>query len=361
MDRKTAQTLLTGLHRGRRKRRAKPLYEKAWFQATAISGLLLAVAGVLYLVFRPPSPEKLFAQAQRLMETKDPQQIAQARNGPIQDYLSYYGDRTDSQTRQMQDWANRYDVALREQQLDNRQRLKWSPEGEAEVHARRARHGEEVGDWGAVNEEWREVTKLKGDADPDLRVWRLLAQKRLGDLATAAALEQELPQQAHSSSLNLDVVQQRIQAVRSDPEFPLNEDRLLQAFKAFRYERFGDFPAARANWQDLKQSCERDMEQRPLFLLAAKRSQDPRILQRATSPKEETGLRLQRIRERLEDARRLAADKQLPEAARLCTDISDLYHHYPDFRDDPDPALKQLVAQAEQLLDQVSRQREPKH
>src|SRR5947209_3055243 len=36
-DTKAARTLLTGLRRGRRKRRSKPLYAKTWFQASSIS------------------------------------------------------------------------------------------------------------------------------------------------------------------------------------------------------------------------------------------------------------------------------------------------------------------------------------
>src|SRR5205814_3733564 len=82
-DTKAARTLLTGLQRGRRKRRAKPLYEKRWFQAVSLSLLLLLLAGLLYLVFRAPSPAQLYAQAQRLLAGNHPQQVAQARNGPI--------------------------------------------------------------------------------------------------------------------------------------------------------------------------------------------------------------------------------------------------------------------------------------
>src|SRR5262249_52854563 len=49
-DKTAARTLL----RGRRKRRTKPFYERGWFQAVAISTLLLAVAGVFYVAFFQP-------------------------------------------------------------------------------------------------------------------------------------------------------------------------------------------------------------------------------------------------------------------------------------------------------------------
>src|SRR5439155_24172691 len=136
-----------------------------------------------YLVFRTPSPDKRFAEVQRLMETKSQQQITEARNGPIQDYLYHYGNRADPQTKQIQEWADRYDVALREQQLENRHRMKWAPEEEAEALAQRALSSEEAGDWGAAKEQWTAAAKFKGDADPDRRVWGLLGQKRIDDLA----------------------------------------------------------------------------------------------------------------------------------------------------------------------------------
>src|SRR5262249_11094960 len=126
-----------------------------------ISVLLLALGGILYLVFRAPSAEQLFAQAQRLMETKTQDNITQARNGPIKDYLEYYGDRTDGQTRQIREWADRYDVALLDQQLEKRQRLNLSPEGDAETHARRPVGFENVGDWSGAREQWSEVAKFK--------------------------------------------------------------------------------------------------------------------------------------------------------------------------------------------------------
>jgi hypothetical protein len=295
------------------------------------------------------------------METKTQEGAERARNGPIKDYLYYYSDRTDEQTKQIQDWGDRYDIALREQQLDNRYRLKLPPEGKAESQARRALSSEEVGDWGAANEHWREVAKFKTDADPDLRLWGLVAQKRIDDLATATVLEQWLPEQIHLHSFNLDVIKNKVSEVRSAQGFRLNWDMMEEAIKASRYELFGDLAAARANWQALRERWEREMEQRPLFLLAAKRLQEPRMKARATK-EEETRARLQRIKERLEEARRFLAEKPLePKEARLMyTEILDLYHHYPDFRDDPNPDLKQLVEQAQQVADQLAEKPEQK-
>jgi serine/threonine-protein kinase len=351
-DKKVARTLLTGIQRRRRKRRSRPLYERSWFQAAGISVLLLALGGILYLVFRTPSAEQLFAQAQRLMDTKSQENVTQARNGPIKDYLENYGDRTDAQTRQIRAWADRYDVALLEQQLENRQRMKMSPEGDAESHARSAVHFENVGDWGGAKEQWSEVAKFKMNADADLRTWGLLAETRIQDLATAATFERELMTQVPTYSLNLDVF--KADPIRNAPSSQL----VQQAHKATRYELFGDRFAARAAWQELKRRCEKEIEQRAWFLLAAKRFHELDTSIPAATKEEETKARLQHIKDALEEARRLAAEEQPPQSLRswrICGDILDLYHHYPDFRDSAEPGLKELLEQAQQLMDQLTR------
>jgi hypothetical protein len=320
----------------------------------------------LYAVFRAPSAEVLFAQAQRLMEAKTQDAAAQARNGPIKDYLDNYGDRTDAQARQIREWADRYDVALRELQMDKRQRLKLSPDGEAETQARRAVHCEEDGDWGGAQEQWRQVEKFKAEADADLRVWGLLAEKRLQELATAAAFERELMTQVSTYSINLDAfkanpIRNAQQAAAAASGLDV-KSVLDQAVRATRYELFGDHAAARANWQAVKARCETEMEQRAWFLLAAKRFHELSATMPAVTKEEETKARLQRIKEALDEARRLVAEKQplaRRQAGRICADIFDLYHEFPDFRDSPEPGLKELVEQAQQLSDQLARQ--PEH
>jgi hypothetical protein len=78
----------------------------------------------------------------------------------------------------------------------------------------------------------------------------------------------------------------------------------------------------------------------------------------ATTKEEETRARLQRIKDALEEAHRLAAEKRPAEALqswRTCGDIIDLYQDCPDFRNSGEPGLKALLKQAQQLLDQLAR------
>jgi hypothetical protein len=132
-----------------------------------------------------------------------------------------------------------------------------------------------------------------------------------------------------------------------------------QAIRATRYELFGDRAAARGNWQAIMGRCETDTEQRAWFLLAAKRFHELSIAMPAVTKEEEMKARLQHIKDALDEARRLVAEKQPLErqqAGRVCADILDLYRQFPDFRDSPEPALRELVEQAQQLSDQLARQ-----
>ena len=52
--------------KGRRKRKPKPLYRRLWFQAAGIGAGLAVVAMLLWLVFRPPSQERLYQSAARV-------------------------------------------------------------------------------------------------------------------------------------------------------------------------------------------------------------------------------------------------------------------------------------------------------
>ena len=277
------------------------------------------------------------------MATDNPAEIAQARNGPIKDYLYYYPDRNDEQSNQIREWADRYDVALREQQLRNR--LKLAPEGEAETAARRALSSEEAGDWNAAREQWKEIAKLQGDTDADQRVWGLLAVKRIEDLDKAQQLEQQLTRQAALSGA----------VEESKPDADLER----QALRAFRYQTFGDSAAARATWQALKARCEPNTTQLPWCLLAAKQLQEIKSSTVIIGKEDESKPRLQLIQGLFEKARALSTMPEGSQPARqICAEMVDLY------QDSPDPAIKAVVGQARQLRDQLTSQgssQGPKH
>ena len=68
----------------------KPVYERKWFQAVALSGLLLIAGGSLVWGLMPPTAEKLYAQAEQLMNSDDPDEHGEALEKPIAEYFRRY-------------------------------------------------------------------------------------------------------------------------------------------------------------------------------------------------------------------------------------------------------------------------------
>src|SRR5262249_14602979 len=100
-DREAAR-VLSG-KKARRKKKVR-FYQTLWFQGVGLVALLGAMGFVLYLVFKPPSPDELVRQAEAWM--KSPDRWDEARKGPISDYLARYANRPDlqGQTEKMRQW-----------------------------------------------------------------------------------------------------------------------------------------------------------------------------------------------------------------------------------------------------------------
>jgi serine/threonine-protein kinase len=191
-DKQAARTLLDGLnrHRVRTKRRGRPFYEKAWFQAVGISALLAAIGGVLYLAFKPASAEQLFQQAQRLMESEET--WVQAKDGPLEEFRNRYPNHP--KARQVREWLEQIEV----QQFDRHVRAKYrlarnlgrdfDPENDAERMAYYAVRYEEFGDLALARERWFALAQKYARAD-DQRTAVALAAKKVQELNSLVPLE----------------------------------------------------------------------------------------------------------------------------------------------------------------------------
>jgi hypothetical protein len=92
-DKETARLLRVASGKKAAPRKIRWFYERAWFQAVAISILLTAMGGLIYWASRPADPHQLFLNAQILMQSGDWDKQMRARNGPIQNFLRHYADR----------------------------------------------------------------------------------------------------------------------------------------------------------------------------------------------------------------------------------------------------------------------------
>jgi eukaryotic-like serine/threonine-protein kinase len=278
-DRAAARTLKQAVTKKKAKKKVKPFYEKAWFRGVGIVLLLVVVGGVLYWVFQPPSADSLHHQAEKLMKSENPDdhQEANATNGPLAQYLKYYGKRDDDQTKQVRGWVAQAGREYSEKILDLLVRshtgkktfMKRNPETEAEKLALSGALAEEEGDHETAREAWQGV-KQQATKEP---AWGLLADEKLNDLVRVDRYIQDL-------AGRIETAQRTKEEFKATKDF---EKALLS--DAIQAEIADDPVKAREAWGAVKKklpvSLEQDPDEHRLFLLAARRVHD---LTRADNP-----------------------------------------------------------------------------
>ncbi len=240
-DKQAARTLLDGLHKVRRKRPVQPFYEKAWFQAVAISALLLAMGGVVYLAFKPASAEQLFLEAQKLMQSEETWD--KAKEGPIDEFRKRFPNHP--QARQMGDWVDQIEVHQLDRQLRSKFRLARNvgrdldPETDAERLAFLAIRYEEFGDLVLARASWQELLLPKYARAEAQRTYVLLAGKRVAELSTR--VPQELGEQEGMASRAL--VNKKVdEALQLKAKGQTREARLICLDIIDLYDRFREDP-----------------------------------------------------------------------------------------------------------------------
>lgn len=255
-DRDAARALARGKAKAK-KRKAKPWYEQAWPKALGIVLALGLIGGAIYLATRPPSAEKLYKQAEKLMASDSEDAHDKARNGPIKDYLRLYGTNSDEMTTKVQQWADDFDVARYEKliarYIDREKKGKRMPaiesQTEAEALGFKAAAAEYDGHLDKAGDLWRQVLEQAGRRDMGLVAERHLALRK--KVAEEKARLQEMFRQVRDS---------RIEPVLGDQE--------QMAFTALRFEKLKDWVGARRAWGKLKAVTEDKSKERLWYLLA---------------------------------------------------------------------------------------------
>jgi serine/threonine-protein kinase len=328
-DREAARTLAKSLGKGKKKRKARPLYKRAWVQGLGIALALAALGGLIVWALQPPSPEVLYAEAKQLMDRGDKDRA----RGPIDKYLKYYGKRKagSDQLKQVQAWADEQDARQREDTLLNRMKINMTPDDGVESAARDAIRHEDAGEFNSALAAWQEVLKSETDGEPVHRELALVAKKRLRELKAADD--------------RLLALQQKVDLIRAGEEQKQDSEAEKLAVEAMRYEKIGDAALAARRWSMLKLKSAGDGGDRTWFLVAARQANE----QKAKAPKsseEEKARRDELLEERLKDAEAKAKDGQKAEALRTAYEVQLLY-------DRPELEVKEQVKRAKQLIKEL--------
>jgi serine/threonine-protein kinase len=325
-DRETARALHTAITGRKSRRKRTPLAQQGWVIGLGVVVILAIMAGLLYMVFKPPSAESLYADAERLMKSDDPDDWDKAigRNGPIQEYLRHYGRIDDTRTAQIREWSNIARSALKERQLANRVRHGFDPEDDAERAAQNGVRYETSGDLGSARKSWDALLQMRDNSEVDGPAWAGVAEKHLRDLN---ALQERVDQWRRT------VMESR----RDGKNYNGSDERENSALRAIHFELFGDEQGAREMWAKARlPSNEAKVDERIWTLLSAASTYHARNAS-TKSPEQ----RIEFIRKQLKTADGM--EKEDPLGARtIYRDVVQLYGDSSDFAEVVQQAKKHL-------------------
>jgi eukaryotic-like serine/threonine-protein kinase len=330
-DKEAARNLLAGKVRVKRKRKERPLYRQVWFQAVGLLLVLLGVVLALWVALRPPSADRLYQRAEKLMAAPDYESHDKARSGPIKQYLAHYRDRPGPQTEQIKQWADQVEVEGCEQLLHRyrakkNSAIKFQAQSDTEQRAFAATDFEDKGDVKQAAQAWQEIAQgAQGQA------WGLLAGQHLQALKANEALERDL-----LADLRIKLEHGREPQLSGPAE---------KALTALRYEKFGDLEMAERRFQELKKEADQP-GQRAWFLLAARKAEEVKRARGGTGENPEE--KRKELVTRAVKAAEAELTTSLVNSRAACLNVVALYGD--------DPSLKAQVDKARDLLKKTSGQ-----
>ncbi len=160
-------------------RNETPLYERPWIIATALSVVLVALLSVLTWSLWPLSPDKMIAEADRLMAANDPTMQREAELAYLRPLVEQHPG-TEA-ARRAKVHLDTIDMRLAENRLKKLHKLGREPTTEAARLYLEASKFEEFGDRVTAYDKYQSIVDLIKPAGED-RLYVLLAQRELNRL-----------------------------------------------------------------------------------------------------------------------------------------------------------------------------------
>jgi serine/threonine-protein kinase len=324
----------------RKKWKKVPFVEKTWVKAAGLSTLLVGVILIAWLALRPPSPEKLYGEARKLMESTNPADWDAAVAGPIAKYLEHYGNQAGDQTTQMREWKMKVAVYHNEELIQTSIERKYAKrffdeQGEAQPKAFAAGWKEEQGDLTAAREIWARMVKDFG-AGSAYADWGRVAEDHLNRLKEIEDFEAEA-----RKMYNVILEDGTEPNYERDPRVKTPQQQ--EAFKAFLAELFGDVFLAQQSFEAIKTKYDKkwDAESRKWYILASAKNRKLEEKLEKDSKLKSPEERAKIIEDHLKKTRvKINRDNQ-DMARGICRTIVALYGG-----EDQDPKIKGLVEEA---------------
>jgi tRNA A-37 threonylcarbamoyl transferase component Bud32 len=327
-DREAARTLRSVVGRKKIRKKAVPLAQRNWFRASLLGVGLIALLGVVFLLTKPPSADKLYLAAKAAADSRDEDAAIEATERFLANHSS------DPRAQEVRAWREQVWVVKRERQLFNRFERKLSEEDDGQRLSAAAMRYENDGDLENAERVWREMEEqFQDQMAPEPAVYGWVAKKKRADLRLVNSRLEQLKQM---------IEQQRRAGDERKPESEPEHQSLV----ALHFELFGDLPAARDRWIKIREQYLKPLDVRLWGILAADRFRVVKA-QAVSGAEKEREFRLELLRARTSLFGRFSmnsdpTDKRQGRA--LCRDIIDLYGR------DPDAEIANFATQAEEKL-----------
>jgi eukaryotic-like serine/threonine-protein kinase len=187
-DGATLRDTLTGGKKKKKKKKKGPIYERAWF----LGCCLAVVAGIIGWLAWPLSDEALFAQSQKLMESKDTNNWTKARDN-LDKLMKRPSFANGPHATQARDYIDQVDMDIADRQASLDMKLSRTPRTPGEGLYMHAMRFLQFNDRISALQEFRSMAALLKDREEDRSYLNLARSKireieesggQLGDLAT---------------------------------------------------------------------------------------------------------------------------------------------------------------------------------
>jgi hypothetical protein len=135
-----------------------PLYRQTWPRAVGLAALLVLVVGAIVWGVWPPSEDELFAEAEKLMATSDPDQWHEARTQYLMPLQKRFPQ--GKYAAKVQEYLDRVEMDDAERRMNMNLRLRRPPKSQGEELYVRARAYHQFGDRGTAQEKYAGLVKL---------------------------------------------------------------------------------------------------------------------------------------------------------------------------------------------------------
>jgi eukaryotic-like serine/threonine-protein kinase len=175
-DGATVREALTGKKKKKKKKKG-PIYERAWFLGTCLA----VVAAMITWFSWPLSDEALFAQAQKLMQSKEPGDWTKARDSYLDKLMKRPSFANSPHAAQARDYIDQVDMDIADRQATLDMRLNRTPRSQGEGLYMHATRFLQFNDRITALQEFRSMAVLLKDREED-RSYLNLARNKIREI-----------------------------------------------------------------------------------------------------------------------------------------------------------------------------------